>query len=213
MQRDCVFSTSFKRRSRQTSVTTFPTSLQMLTFSSKLELQRELDNLRAQYESPTTSNSPATTTRQANQTNPLLNDKSRNPRFEPSSTNVLSTSISYPEGISSQVDQSLPDISNSRIPAQTSPTDWTSPQIHSESGSNPSFIPSVDMISTQPTFVESYPSQTTSRRLGDVELSARKIDGCFNMFVFLIITKTILVDENKVSRTLCFGSSGNYRSR
>jgi hypothetical protein len=185
----------------------------ILTVSSKRELQQELEKLREHYGSPS-QNNICTSSTPADQTNVPTSDHSRIPHSGgPLNTTSLLNSISSSEDISPRMDQSFPGSNNAQIIPLVSPVDaanWASPQNQSGSGTSPSFLSSIGTTSVQPTVAHPFASQTTPRRLGDVELGARKIDGCFTMFVSHYSAVTKYSNESKVFRELCFLSSRNF---
>ncbi|KAF1817565.1 hypothetical protein P152DRAFT_454146 [Eremomyces bilateralis CBS 781.70] len=173
MRRDCVISTSFKRRSRQT----------------KAQLECELERLRAQYGSPPRNHSPSAML--IEQPNPPPNGRSSwesesnmNQYSESLPVNRLPNAISYPEDMLFRLDQPLSEPSVTPLSVSTAPAQdnlMTAEGPH-EPDASTAFSPSVGTSTVEHTHSDRKETRTISQRLGDVELSARKINGCFSMF-------------------------------
>ncbi len=132
-----------------------------LTVGSKAELQDELSRLRAQYES---AGSPALTL-PVDQSNPPLGQSI------PDEFSVDAHSEPFLISQSSN-DATRPDVS--------SPT--PSPQRHGELDLEPPFIsPPAESIQSLPWLAKSHEAHTISRKVGDADFSAQKINSCFSM--------------------------------
>jgi hypothetical protein len=158
-------------------------------------LQREVERLRAQYGSSPINHTPLAAL--GEQTNQLPDNRSTwNPE---SNTNQypdllhvdqLPDTTAY-SGVSPRLEQlvsapSVASISMSRTPADDNLIVVEGP--HRRYAST-AFSPSVGTSSIDQVFTEYKESTTISQRLGGLKLSARKIDGCFSMFVFSISAK------------------------
>ncbi|KAH8892217.1 hypothetical protein GQ53DRAFT_841049 [Thozetella sp. PMI_491] len=128
------------------------------------QLERELNRLRSRYESP-----PLTAPRMlAEQTDIHQNENTSTP-----SRTLLSVS------------QELSASSSPRLLVQSgtmATENWPSPKQDAQPGFGAAFIHPADIGQSSPARTISYDSQTMSRKIGALELSAPKVNGCFSMF-------------------------------
>jgi hypothetical protein len=142
-------------------------------------MQRELDRLRAQYESPPP---PVATSPVSQGRFPLAGDLSDVPN---TSQSPGISSIAPPPssavnavGLTPDMDRGFSELDGSDFPSQQNSMqamNWE------ESPAASLVLPIIDSALLQPSSALSYEPQTAVQKLGDVQLSARKIGDCFSM--------------------------------
>ncbi|KAL7916132.1 hypothetical protein GGI35DRAFT_21864 [Trichoderma velutinum] len=169
-QRDCVVSASFKRRTRQT----------------KADLQRELDRLRSQYESNQSPNSTSSSGQPyAGSAGLSPGNLSSGKRSKLSDAGQLLDTAADGEGFNAGVDdQPLGTDSPETAKSASIPTSsWEDGHSRTAQDSVMPLHTSIEAVCLPPTTPsKTYEPQTVSRTLECVELSPRKINGCFSMF-------------------------------